>query len=109
MSLGYTLRAMDRATLPESGPQTAPDLLLYMRPGCGLCRETRSVLDALLVRRTSAGLPSPRLVERDISTNPAWERAFLTEIPVVELAGRQLRLATSQTKLERLLAEVLGR
>ena len=98
---------MDHAVLSE--PEPLPDLLLYARPGCGLCRETRSVLDTLLAARTAAGLATPRLVERDISTNPAWERAFFTEIPVVELAGRQLRLATSQTKLECLLTEVLDR
>lgn len=100
---------MDHAALPELEPQPLPDLLLYARSGCGLCDETRSVLDTLLAARAAAGLATPRLVERDISTNPVWERAFFTAIPVVELAGRRLSLATSQTKLEHLLAEVLDR
>ena len=62
--------------------------------------------------RCSPGAPStagrPRsLVERDIETDPDLERAFLAEIPVVELGDRRLTLATSPARIERLLAEVL--
>ena len=84
-----------------------PDLVLYGRPGCGLCDEARGLLIALLDERAHAGLLSPRLVERDIDTDPAWERAFLTTIPVVELGDRRLELATSAAKLRRLLSDVL--
>ncbi len=84
-----------------------PDLVLYGRPGCGLCDETRSILRALQEQRARAGLSVPALVERDIETDPAWERAFFSAIPVVELGDRRLELATSAAKLRRLLTDVL--
>ena len=84
-----------------------PDLVLYARPGCGLCDETRSLLGALLTERKTAGLPTPPLVDRDIESDPAWERAFFASIPVVELGDRRLELATSAAKLRRLLSDVL--
>jgi hypothetical protein len=84
-----------------------PDLVLYGRPGCGLCAETRTILLALQEQRARAGLAVPTLVERDIETDPAWERAFFTTIPVVELGDRRLELATSAAKLRRLLSDVL--
>ena len=37
-----------------------PDLVLYGRPGCGLCDEARGLLIALLDERAHAGLLSPR-------------------------------------------------
>jgi hypothetical protein len=84
-----------------------PDLILYGRPGCGLCDETRSFVAGLLEIRREAGLATPRLVERDIETNPTWERAYFSSIPVVELGDRRLELATSPAKLRRLLTDVL--
>jgi glutaredoxin len=84
-----------------------PDLVLYGRPGCHLCDETRTTLAALLDERGRTGSPVPRLVERDIETDPAWERAYVTTIPVVELGDQRLELATSVGRLRRLLADVL--
>jgi hypothetical protein len=84
-----------------------PDLILYGRPDCGLCDETRTFVRELLASRRHAGLPTPELVERDIETDPAWQRAYLASIPVVELDGRRLELATSTSKVRRLLADVL--
>lgn len=84
-----------------------PDLVLYGRPGCGLCDEARSTLVALLDERTRAGLPSPTLQERDIESDPVWERAYFASIPVVELGDRRLELATSVVKLRRLMTDVL--
>ena len=83
------------------------ELYLYARAGCHLCEETRTALVQLLAEREAAGLPSPTLVERDIDTNEDWQRAFMTTIPVVELAGRWLELATSPARIRRLLADVL--
>jgi hypothetical protein len=83
------------------------ELYLYARAGCHLCDETRTVLVQLLADREAAGLPSPTLVERDIDTNEDWQRAFITTIPVIELAGRRLELATSPARIRRLLADVL--
>jgi hypothetical protein len=84
-----------------------PDLILYARAGCHLCDEARELLQALLDQRTTAGLPTPALQERDIDTDPALERAFFATIPVVELGDRRLELVTSPAKLRRLFSEVL--
>jgi hypothetical protein len=89
------------------GAASLPDLILYARDGCHLCDEARETLRALLRERAAHGLPVPRLVDRDIATNPGWERAFLTTIPVVELGGQRLELATSAARLRRLLDDVL--
>jgi len=84
-----------------------PDLVLYGRPGCGLCDETRAILTALIDERQRAGLSIPALEERDIESDPVWQRAFFASIPVVELGDRRLELATSAAKLRRLMADVL--
>ncbi len=84
-----------------------PDLILYGRPGCGLCDETRALLNVLLEQRARAGLPAPTLQQRDIETNPDWQRDFFASIPVVELGDRRLELATSVASLRRLLNDVL--
>jgi hypothetical protein len=83
------------------------DLYLYARAGCHLCDDTRRALVLLLAERRAAGLPSPTLVERDIDTDEAWQRAFMTTIPVVELRGQRVELATSPSRIRRLLADVL--
>ncbi len=90
-----------------TSPTPLPDLVLYMRPGCGLCDEARALLDALLDRRAAAGLPAPAVIERDIETDPAWERAYFASIPVVTLGAHRLDLATSAIALRRLLADGL--
>ncbi len=84
-----------------------PDLILYGRPGCGLCDEARTLVDDLLATRRQAGLAAPRVVERNIETDPGWERAYFASIPVVELGGRRVELATSAAKVRRLLIDVL--
>jgi hypothetical protein len=83
------------------------ELYLYTRTGCHLCEETHTAIVQLLAERDAAGLPSPTLVERDIDTNDIWQRAFMTTVPVVELADRRLELATSPARIRRLLADVL--
>lgn len=84
-----------------------PDLILYARPGCSLCDETRAALGTLLADRAARGVPVPRLVERDIDTDAEWQRQFAFTIPVVELGQRRLELATSPARLRRLLADGL--
>ena len=84
-----------------------PDLILYGRPGCGLCDEARRLIHGLLDERARTGRPIPTLIELDIEANPALERAFFTTIPVVALGERRLELVTSAAKLRRLLADVL--
>lgn len=84
------------------------EIVLYTRPGCHLCAEARTTIDDILANRRRQGLSAPPLVERDISTNPAWQRAFLAEIPVVEIGDRRLTLATSPGLLRQFLDEALG-
>ena len=84
-----------------------PDLVLYARPGCQLCAETRATLDLLLRDRAAHGLSVPHLVERDIETDEVWHRRYAFTIPVVALGDRELELATSPAKLRRLLEDVL--
>jgi hypothetical protein len=86
-----------------------PDLILYGRPGCGLCDEARTLIQALLADRRDRNLPTPTLVERDIDTDPGWQRAYFATIPVVELGDRHLETVTSLTALRRLLDDVLDR
>lgn len=84
-----------------------PHLVLYRRPGCHLCEDTRAALDLLLADRVARGLPAPEIVERDIETDDAWHRRYAFTIPVVALGDRELELATSPAKLRRFLEAVL--
>ena len=84
------------------------EIVLYTRPGCHLCAEARTSIEAILAERHSQGLDVPAVIERDISTNPAWERAYFAEIPVLEAGDRRLTLAISPRRLERFLDDVLG-
>lgn len=84
-----------------------PDLILYGRPGCGLCDEARGFITGLLDARHQAGLQTPTLVDRDIDSDPTWQRAYFSAIPVVELGDRRLELAISPAKVRRLLTDVL--
>jgi glutaredoxin-like protein DUF836 len=97
-------REMTEPARPTAAAATPlPDLILYSRDGCHLCDEARQVLTGLLAERAASGRPVPSLVERDITTNETWERAFVATIPVVEFGQRRLELATSATRLRRLL------
>jgi hypothetical protein len=84
-----------------------PDLVLFGRPDCSLCDETRAVLHALLDERQRTGRSVPTLVELDIEADAALEQEFGARIPVVELGDRRLELVTSAARLRRLLADVL--
>ncbi len=84
-----------------------PDLVLYTRPGCHLCDETRAIVQGLLEDRAARGRRTAAIRERDISSDPAWEREFFASIPVLELDGRRLELATSFAKVRRFLDDAL--
>ena|SRR5258706_10452957 len=84
-----------------------PDLVLYTRDGCHLCEEARAIVQGLLEDRAARGRRTAALHERDISTDTAWERQFFATIPVLELDGRRLELATSPAKVRRFLDDVL--
>jgi hypothetical protein len=84
-----------------------PELVLYTRDGCHLCDETRATVQGLLEDRAARGRQTAALRERDIATDPDWERRYFATIPVVELGGHRLELATSPVKLRRFLDEAL--
>jgi glutaredoxin len=58
-------------------------LVLYSRPGCGLCDRAREVLEA---ERAGAGY---ELVEVDITGDDALELAYGIRIPVVTIDGEE--------------------
>ncbi len=84
-----------------------PDLVLYARPGCGLCDEARAAITLLLADRAERDLPVPTVVERDIDADPELHRRLFERIPVIELGPGRLELATSVARLRRLLTDVL--
>jgi hypothetical protein len=84
-----------------------PDLILYTRAGCGLCDETREILQGLLEDRAARGQRIAHLRERDIAGDPAVENDLFDKIPVVELRGRRLELAISASRLRRFLDDGL--
>jgi hypothetical protein len=84
-----------------------PELILYSRPGCGLCDEARAIVQGLLEDRAARSQPLARLREQDITVDPALERAYFDRIPVVEINGRTLELAISTAQLRRFLADQL--
>jgi hypothetical protein len=85
-----------------------PDLVLYARPGCHLCEETKAAIDLLLADRRARGLSVPVFIERNIEADRELHRQLFERIPVVELGAGRLELATSVARLRRLLADVLG-
>jgi hypothetical protein len=84
-----------------------PELILYTRTGCHLCDDARALIQGLLEDRAARGAPAAALRERDITTDPSLERQLFDRIPVVELNGRRLELATSPAALRRFLADAL--
>ncbi len=84
-----------------------PDLVLYARPGCHLCEETRAAIELLLADRQAHGKAVPAFIEQDIDADPELHRRLFDRIPVVELGPGRLELATSVARLQRLLSDVL--
>jgi hypothetical protein len=83
------------------------NLVLYGRPGCHLCEDTRVVVQALLAERAARGLWVPVVVERSIEDDEGLHRRFALTIPVLGFADRELELATSPATVRRFLAEAL--
>jgi glutaredoxin len=81
-----------------------PDLIVYSRPGCHLCEETRTLLERLLAERAADGAPVPALVERDIEADAELHRAMVNTIPVIEVGGHRLELAIGPGAIRRFIA-----
>ena len=101
--------------MPEMSERAATNapgtIYLYGRPGCHLCEEARLALEAILTARAGAprggaSITHP-IVERNIDEQDAWQRDFYLTIPVLELDGRRLELATSPARIRAFLDETL--
>ncbi len=84
-----------------------PEVILYTRPGCELCDETRLMLQGLLEERATRGARIAHFRERDIAADQRTEQDMFDRIPVVELGGRRLEYATSLSRLRRFLDDGL--
>jgi len=84
-----------------------PELVLYTRDGCHLCDDARALVQALLEERAARGRRVAALRERDIAADPELERRFGATIPVLELGGNVLELATSAARIRRFLDDAL--
>ncbi|CAM0147379.1 unnamed protein product [Urochloa decumbens] len=70
--------------LCAAGEASKRRLVLYTKPGCCLCDGLKEKLHAAsLLAGTPYSLASLELQERDITTNPEWERLYQYEIPVL--------------------------
>jgi len=58
-----------------------PNVTLYMRKGCCLCEEAKQVLDAVRNRA------SFELHQVDIDGDPALQRMYNDEVPVIAING----------------------
>lgn len=108
--MGRTGLASPLGARPYNGAVTTTpaEIVLYSRPGCHLCEDTRVILVALLANRASLGLHSPALVERNIEDDDAIHRRYMFVIPVIAIGEAELELATKPAKIGRFLAEALG-
>jgi hypothetical protein len=94
---------------PAAVPTPLPDLVLWRGDGCHLCDDARELVTLLLAERAAARLPTPVLVERRIADDPAAERELFELIPVLELNGRRLPLASRAGPVRAFLADTLDR
>lgn len=75
-----------------------PTVLMYSRPGCGLCDEARAVILAERARTPFA------FEEVDVSGDDALELAFGLRIPVVLVDGEELfEIAVDPARFRRAL------
>lgn len=85
-----------------------PPVILYSRPGCHLCDETRATLAAIMEARLALGLATAEIVEIDITSDADLEREYFLTIPVVAAGRRHVPNATSPSALRALVEEALG-
>jgi glutaredoxin len=60
------------------------EVTLYMRPGCHLCDEAKSLIAPLLAEFGA------RLREVNIDTDPKLHERYNVDVPVIFLAGRKI-------------------
>ena len=76
---------------------------LYTRKDCHLCEQAKADLQALQAKHPH------RLVEIDIDSDPALQKAYLVEIPVVEVGPYILKYPFDQQKLSMTLGAAADR
>jgi len=76
---------------------------LYMREECHLCEQAKEDLDALQEKYPH------RLVEVDIDSDPALQKTYLVEIPVVEVGPYRLKAPFDRQKLRMTLGAASDR
>jgi hypothetical protein len=75
-------------------------LTLYSRAGCHLCEDMKTSIERV-IRETGAAV---RVEELDIGTDPALERRYGLEIPVLLVNGRKAaKYRVTEEQLRRLL------
>jgi hypothetical protein len=85
-----------------------PDLVLWRSDRCHLCEETAELLVALMGERAAAARPVPAVVVRRIAEDPAVERELHDHVPVLEVSGRRLLLATRLGPIRTFVDEAYG-
>ena len=79
-------------------------LTIYSRPGCHLCDEMKAV-----VARVARTVPLT-LEEIDISADPALERRYGVEIPVLFVNGKKAaKYRLTEAELRRMLRDQTGK
>ena len=79
------------------------EVVLYGKPGCHLCEEARSEIEAVRARRGF------RLIEVDVSLDPVLHARYGERIPVVAVGGEEaFEHHVDPRELEKLLDTVNG-
>ena len=74
---------MDHGEHPTELGEAPPRVVLYSKPGCHLCEEARSVVEAVCAELGES------YDEIDITSSAELVRSFGEEIPVTFVDGRQ--------------------
>lgn len=82
-------------------------VVLYQRPHCPLCDETRQIVASLLQERRAAGLLAPPLQEIDVTAHPGLAAELGPLVPVVAAGPHRLELAMGVARIRRFLAAAL--
>jgi glutaredoxin len=86
-----------------------PTLTLYRRADCGLCDDARAVVQLVLEERAARGEPTPSVAEVDVDATASLAERYGSTVPVLELDGTELPLATSPRAIRRFIDLGLGR
>ena len=86
-----------------------PTLTVYGRATCHLCDELRVELQAILEDRVRRGEAIPAVAEVDVATDPDLEARYGALVPVLAMAGQELRLVLSGRHIRGFLDRTMPR